>query len=295
MQSGPCPTFQDVSGRQNGPWAGAWGRRGVRVVPRVALIAVITGVIVTAAGGGNGFWLCLPGALLACSVGRGRIEAALGAAGVVAVAAIPLTAGWLRTSPMPSPVLTLLTLAASIAVSIAVRERLEREREALRNVALSDPLTGIPNRRLLLSRADYEIARHRRARDSFALVMLDLDGFKLLNDRFGHAAGDEVLCDVAAALAQAMRAQDTVARLGGDEFCVLAPETDGPHTLPLARRIADAVAEATVGIETLSASVGVAVFPGDGLTASALLHAADERLLAAKRERHRGRVRRRAA
>jgi diguanylate cyclase (GGDEF)-like protein len=264
-------------------------------VPRVAFIAVITAAIVAAAGGGNAFWLCLPGALLASSIGRGRIEAGLGAAVVVGAAAIPPSGGWLHTSPVPSPLLTLLTLAAGVAVSIAVRERLEREREALRNVALSDPLTGIPNRRLLLSRADYEIARHRRARESFAVVMLDLDGFKLLNDRFGHAAGDEVLCDVAVALTQAMRAQDTVARLGGDEFCVLAPETDGPHTLPLAQRIADTVADATTGIETLSASVGVAVFPGDGLTASALLRAADERLLAAKRERHRGRIRRRAA
>jgi diguanylate cyclase (GGDEF)-like protein len=176
-----------------------------------------------------------------------------------------------------------------------VRERLEREREALRNVALSDPLTGIANRRLLLSRAEYEIARHRRTRHSFALVMLDLDGFKLLNDRFGHAAGDELLCDVAAALTQTMRAQDTVARLGGDEFCVLAPETDGPRTIPLARRIAETVREATAGIETLSASVGVAVFPHDGVEASALLQAADERLLAAKRERGTRGSRRRAA
>lgn len=182
-----------------------------------------------------------------------------------------------------------------MAISIAVRERLERERDALRNVALSDPLTGIPTRRLLLSRAEYEIARHRRTRHNFALVLLDLDGFKLLKDRFGHAAGDEVLCDVAAALTDAMRAQDTVARLGGDEFCVLAPETDGPRTVPLAQRIAETVREATAGIETLSASVGVAVFPDHGVTASALLHAADERLLQAKRSRRGERIRRRAA
>ena len=156
-------------------------------------------------------------------------------------------------------------------------------------------MTGIANRRLLLSRIDYEIARHRRTRHNFALVMLDLDGFKLLNDRFGHAAGDELLCDVAVALTQAMRGQDTVARLGGDEFCVLAPETDGPRTVPLARRIVETVAEASAGIETLSASVGVAVFPEDGVSASDLLHAADEQLLMAKRERPRPRIRRRAA
>jgi len=263
-------------------------------VPRVAAIALFTAALVALAGGGEAFWLCLPGALLACSLPSGRIRAILSAAAVVGIAALPLS-GWLKVSPPPSPALTLISLAASVVISIAVRERLERERDALRNVALSDPLTGIANRRLLLSRAEYEIARHRRARHRFALIMLDLDGFKLLNDRFGHAAGDEVLCDVAAALTQAMRGQDTVARLGGDEFCVLAPETDGPHTLPLARRIAATVAEATAGIETLSASVGVAVFPDDGVNAGALLQAADERLLAAKRERHRGRIRRRAA
>jgi diguanylate cyclase (GGDEF)-like protein len=264
-------------------------------LPRVALIAVITAAIVAAAGGGEAFWLCLPAALLACSLPSRRIDAMLSAAAVVGVCAVPLAGGWLHTSPVPSPAVTLLSLAASVLVLIAVRERLERERDALREVALSDPLTGIANRRLLLSRAEYEIARHRRTRHRFALVMLDLDGFKLLNDRFGHAAGDEVLCDVAAALTQTMRAQDTVARLGGDEFCVLAPETDGPRTLPLARRIAETVAEATAGIETLSASVGVAVYPDDGINAGALLQAADERLLAAKRGRGGSRVRRRAA
>ena len=92
-----------------------------------------------------------------------------------------------------------------------------------------------------------------------------------------------------------MRAQDTVARIGGDEFCVLAPETDHPHTLPLARRITQTVAEASAGIESLRASLGVAVFPDDGLDASALMHAADERLLSAKRGRHGARSRRRAA
>jgi diguanylate cyclase (GGDEF)-like protein len=260
---------------------------------RVGLIAAVTAVVVALTGGGEAFWLSLPAALLACSLCRTRTEAFVSTAVVVGAAAVPLT-GWLAVGRVPSPLLTLLVVAASVGILMGVRERLEREHEALRNVALTDPLTGIPNRRLLLSRAEYEIARHRRARRRFAVVMLDLDGFKPLNDRFGHAAGDELLCDVATALTRAMRAQDTVARLGGDEFCVLAPETDGPHTLPLARRISETVAEATAGVETLSASVGVAIFPEDGVSATALLHAADERLLSAKRSRG-GRVSRRAA
>jgi len=271
------------------------GSRGRRPsAPRVALIAAVSAILISLAGGGEAFWFCVPAALLASSLAPTRTDATLSAAAVVGVSALPLT-GWLNTAPVPSPLLSLLIVALTVALSIAVRERLEREREALRSVALSDPLTGIANRRLLLSRADYEIARHQRTRHSFALVILDLDGFKLLNDRFGHPAGDELLCDVAAALTHAMRAQDTVARLGGDEFCVLAPETDGPRTVPLARRIAETVGEATAGVEALSASVGVAIFPEDGASATALLQAADERLLLAKRERSARRAARRAA
>jgi diguanylate cyclase (GGDEF)-like protein len=152
-------------------------------------------------------------------------------------------------------------------------------------VALSDPLTGVANRRLLMARAEYEIARHSRDDRSFAVVMLDLDGFKGLNDRFGHAAGDELLCDVAESLTHAIRAQDTVARLGGDEFCVLAPETDEHGVARLGNRIARAVASATAGVETLRASSGIALFPHDGRSAADLLHVADLRLLDAKRER----------
>lgn len=260
----------------------------------MATIALLTAGVIVLAGGGEAFWLCLPAVLLVSGSSPTRAHGLISAAVVTATSALPLT-GWLHVERLPSPLLALLVVAASVAVLIAVRERQEREREALRNVALTDPLTGIANRRLLLSRADYEIARHTRARQKFALVMLDLDGFKPLNDRFGHAAGDELLCDVAAALTHAMRAQDTVARIGGDEFCILAPETDHPHTVPLARRIAETVADASAGIETLRASVGIAVFPDDGVDAPALLHAADERLLSAKRSRQRTPARRRAA
>jgi len=261
---------------------------------RVATLALLTAGVVVLAGGGEAFWLCLPVVLLASAFSRTRTGALLSAAVVTGASALPLT-GWLDVKRLPSPALTLLVLGASVAVLVAVRERQERERARLRNVALSDPLTGIANRRLLLSRAEYEIARHTRARQKFALVMLDLDGFKLLNDRFGHAAGDELLCDVAGSLSHAMRAQDTVARIGGDEFCVLAPETDHPHTLPLARRISDTVASASAGIDSLSASIGIAVFPDDGADVAMLLSAADERLLAAKRRRRASDAGRRAA
>jgi diguanylate cyclase (GGDEF)-like protein len=265
-----------------------------RLALRIAAIALVTAFAIAVGDGGDSFWLCLPATLLVGALSPTRTEAIAGATAVVAAGLVPL-AGWLNAQPVPSPVLTFLILAASLTVLIAVRERLEREHAALRNVALSDPLTGIANRRLLLSRAEYEIARHTRTGHSFTLVMLDLDGFKLLNDRFGHPAGDELLCDVATALARTMRAQDTVARIGGDEFCVLAPETDASHAVPLARRIADIVATASAGVEALRASVGIAVFPEDGTDPRGLFHAADHRLLNVKRQRPAARTRRRAA
>jgi diguanylate cyclase (GGDEF)-like protein len=209
-----------------------------------------------------------------------RSDRLLPAALIVAVAA--------ATADLPAPWPGVLVAAVSVALLLRTRGRLVRERNALRGAALSDPLTGVANRRLLLGRAEYEIARHRREQRSFALVMIDLDGFKALNDRFGHAAGDEILCEVSDSVAAALRAQDTLARLGGDEFCVLAPLTDHSGVPPLAQRIAEAIAGATSGVETLSASLGVAVFPQDGTTERELLATADERLLAAKRRRRQG-------
>ena len=161
----------------------------------------------------------------------------------------------------------------------------------MRRFALRDPLTGVANRRALDERLGYEIARHLRQREAFAVVALDLDGFKAVNDRFGHDAGDELLCDAAAALVGAVRAQDTVVRLGGDEFCVLAPQTDAAHAEHLVERVHAALAGVTAGLSGLSASIGTAVFPTDGTTPEGLLAAADEASLHAKRRR---RVRRAA-
>jgi diguanylate cyclase (GGDEF)-like protein len=194
-------------------------------------------------------------------------------------------------------VVALAVLTPLLAVAALLLERLgvQRERDELLAAALSDPLTGLDNRRSLLARADYEIVRHLRDRRNFALVMIDLDGFKALNDRFGHDAGDELLCDVADALIGGLRAQDTVARLGGDEFCVLAPQTDRAGTLPLAGRISRAVAQASAGVETVEASVGIALFPQDGRAVSELMRAADQRLFAAKRARRERAAARRAA
>src|SRR3954452_2495761 len=156
---------------------------------------------------------------------------------------------------------------------------------------MSDPLTGLANRRALGERIRYEVARHARQEHSFAVLALDLDGFKPVNDRFGHDAGDALLRDVADALRSAVRDQDTVARVGGDESCVLARETGRAGSSQLAARISDALAKVTTGVSGLSASIGVAVFPEDGRNAQAVLTAADERQIDAKRQVHAGRRR----
>jgi diguanylate cyclase (GGDEF)-like protein len=180
------------------------------------------------------------------------------------------------------PVAALLALPAGILAGAAGRRRAARE-EQLRLLSQQDALTGLGNRRLLHQRMTYEIARHRRHGRRFSVLALDLDGFKSVNDRFGHHAGDEVLREIARALERAVRDQDTLVRVGGDEFCVLAPELDERDAEHLARRLRHAVATAVAGIDTLSASIGAAVFPDDGEAPAELLQAADEAAIEAKR------------
>jgi diguanylate cyclase (GGDEF)-like protein len=242
-------------------------------------------------GGRGSFWFCVPGALLAGA--RSRPRAAVVAAATVVAAA--LLASLATSGGPPAPASAILVPAASVAILTSVRRRLETERDAMRTSALTDPLTGAANRRSIDQRIEYEIVRHTRSNRSFAVLMLDLDGFKAINDTYGHPAGDALLCNVAAALTEAVRDQDTVARIGGDEFCVLAPETDAAGAPRLAARAQSAVARVTAGNDGLGAGAGLAVFPADGVTVAALLAAADRRLLAAKRARRAAGNERRAA
>jgi diguanylate cyclase (GGDEF)-like protein len=248
-------------------------------------LALAVAAFEAALASAQALWICLPTALIAVTACRGRRSAALATLVIVGAAYVP---GALRTPPAgrASPLLALGVALACAAILTGVRERLEHERDALGDTALTDPLTGIANRRLLLTQAEYEIARHRRARHSFALVMLDLDGFKPLNDRFGHAAGDELLVDVASALSHAMRAQDTVARYGGDEFVVLCEDLARIDAAqPLARRLAEAVAQPVSTGERLlivQASIGVVVEQNPATSADALVRRADAEMYRVK-------------
>jgi diguanylate cyclase (GGDEF)-like protein len=240
--------------------------------------------LLSAAAPASGFWACVPAALLLAAAVDGLAGSALAVA--IAVGAAGAGAGSAALLPLGLAV----TLASTLVLH-GLRRRLEGEREALRRSALRDPLTGLCNRRGLDERISYEIARHSRERRRFVVIAIDLDGFKGVNDRFGHAAGDELLRDVAGALNDAVREQDTVARLGGDEFCVLAPETDRHGGAHLAMKVERAIGRVTTGLEALGASVGSAVFPDDGRDAFSVLDAADAAQVGVKRSRYEGRSR----
>jgi diguanylate cyclase (GGDEF)-like protein len=177
------------------------------------------------------------------------------------------------------------------------RERAALER--IRQLAHYDPVTGLPNRALLADRLALEVARAHRSERPFALLSFDLDGFKAVNDTWGHAAGDAALAIVAARAREAVRNSDTVGRHGGDEFLALLPETalDGAQRVAEKLRLALAQPYAVGdGKATMSASIGLALFPDHGSDAEALQRAADAALYEAKREgKDRVKVARRAA
>ncbi|OLB18990.1 MAG: hypothetical protein AUH12_01085 [Gemmatimonadetes bacterium 13_2_20CM_69_8] len=173
-----------------------------------------------------------------------------------------------------------VTSVMTLALAALVAERKQVE-DRLRQLAVSDPLTGLANYRQLTYAIDAEIKRYDRTERSFALVFVDLDRLKAINDRYGHPVGSLALCRVAETLFGSCRAMDTAARFGGDEFAVVLPETAEPAAWHVARRIAERVARDGEK-PPLSVSVGVAVFPQDGGTLERLISAADRSLYESK-------------
>ena len=179
---------------------------------------------------------------------------------------------------------------AAAAIQLVLVDLSERQRaDALRHLAQHDALTGLPNRLLLLERLEQGlVAARRREGGGLALMLLDLDGLKAVNDGLGHAAGDELLRQVAGRVRGVIRASDTLARLGGDEFALLqTPCREAGALAPVAARIVDAVAApVTVDRHELrpSVSVGIAVCPETGAAAEDLLRQADLALYRAKQD-----------
>ena len=166
-----------------------------------------------------------------------------------------------------------------------ITRRLQAEQE-IERLAYHDPLTGLPNRALFLDRLNQAIARARRYEERIAVMFLDLDDFKLINDSLGHTAGDSVLKEVARRLAGCLRGQDTAARAGGDEFILFLPGAgDASAVARVSAKILEAIA---VPIELdgqsllLSSSVGISMFPDDGMDVETLLRSADISMYRAK-------------
>jgi diguanylate cyclase (GGDEF)-like protein len=154
----------------------------------------------------------------------------------------------------------------------------QREAAALR-LAYHDPLTGLANRTLLEDRLRQALVTARRRKHSVALLLLDLDGFKRVNDELGHAAGDELLRIAAGRLSAVTRGADTACRYGGDEFVVMLPHIDHPaETEHVAAKIRARLADPYLidGNEVrITASLGTAVYPADGSTCEELMRQAD--------------------
>ena len=165
------------------------------------------------------------------------------------------------------------------------RERAAQKR--IEHLAHFDMVTGLPNRALLADRLAQETARARRSNLGFAVLMFDLDGFKAVNDTWGHAAGDRVLATVGDRARKCVRASDTVGRMGGDEFLAILPETALEGARGVAEKLRESLAApyALDGATAhLSASVGLSLFPDHGNDPEQLQRAADAALYKAKRE-----------
>ena len=165
--------------------------------------------------------------------------------------------------------------------------------EQARRQALHDAMTGLANRVLFLDRVTQSLAQLRRLRGALVVLYIDLDGFKAVNDHFGHAAGDEVLVAVADRLRRTVRDGDTVARIGGDEFAVLAIGLASTADAAVVERhlgaaIGDAPFTLTTGTVVLGASIGVAVADGPSVAAEGLLREADAAMYRSKEGRRSG-------
>lgn len=223
--------------------------------------------------------------------GRRPIGAGFLVAGLAAIAAgllLPLLLG--SFSRRQALVLALVEALCLVLIAIGIlllARRLRTSHDALWALARRDELTGVGNYRSLHERLSEEIARHRRHTREFALILLDLDGFKAVNERLGHLEGDRLLAEIGAALSDEVRAEDSVFRQGGDEFSVIVPEASAEEAEEVAGRLRARICRRGFGSDErwpVTAACGYAMFPADGATVDDLLGFADADLFAAKRD-----------
>ncbi|MDF3838822.1 EAL domain-containing protein [Cupriavidus basilensis] len=203
-----------------------------------------------------------------------------------------MDAGWLAVVIV---VATLAVLAIALIISVLdsrleartaiLAESLAEANQELTYLALHDNLTKLPNRVLLEDRLDQAIQAAAREHGRFALMFMDLDGFKAVNDAYGHPIGDRLLVEVAQRIGASVRSQDTIARLGGDEFVLLASVAEPADAATLAEKVLSAVREPflVAGRELrVSTSIGIAIYPGDGELQHDLMANADAAMYHAK-------------
>ena len=173
-----------------------------------------------------------------------------------------------------------ITRLALLAVATAINVAIINTSRKYWRESVHDSLTGLANRRYAEKRLEEALAAARRSGHELVLALADVDRFKQVNDVFGHAAGDQVLCTIARALQRAFRSSDVLARFGGDEFFILFPDGDVSTTLDRLTRFHATLAVSEPVHTTIS--IGVSTWPADGESATDLFAAADKRLYAAK-------------
>lgn len=179
--------------------------------------------------------------------------------------------------------LGLLADQAAVAISNAsLHQTVSRQ-------AYSDMVTGLPNRRALDERLDEEVIKARRTGNTFAVIMLDVDGFKSVNDTYGHAIGDQVLRSIFNFLATGLRSTDFLARYGGDELTLILSQSDPPSAIVVVQKILELVQQYSFQVPSgevlhLGLSCGIAMYPAHANSAANLLRAADEALYRAKKQ-----------
>jgi diguanylate cyclase (GGDEF)-like protein len=269
------------------PSAG-WLLRTLESLPRTAVTIGAVGAIATVGVATRhtvelpslGLLHLVPVALATAVAGarRGTALALLATAVWAATARPAATATATFAAEVTVRALGLLFVVALVQVTVA-------QLRLVSHLSCTDELTGLPNRRAFVQRAELELARMRRTGTITTVAYLDVDGFKAVNDGHGHEHGDEVLRRIGEVLAQRLRATDLAARLGGDEFALLLPDTDAAQATPLLRTLRTAIATETVARGfPVTVSVGATTYGRAPATVRALLRQPDELLYEAKRD-----------
>lgn len=186
--------------------------------------------------------------------------------------------------------LKLIQAFATHAAIVLDWTSLYNQTEELKRLSITDPLTGLLNRRYLQDRLEEELARSKRHDRVLCLLMMDLDGFKYYNDTYGHLLGDRILKSTAEVIMKSVRTMDVVSRYGGDEFVIIFPETELAVATSIAHRLGDDISKKVLAAEssvresdrTITASIGIVTYPRDGTTTTKLLDNADKAMYRAK-------------